>query len=122
MDKVKLYHLIHGDIREFVSLDIKNCINMKFSNGGQLLACVDLKEISIFRTYQAGVEPPKRMPGPSPHVSAMDFNYNDTFLTMVSRDGFIQKYDLVKYDKCGECVIDKSCHFTSVIFSQEHVP
>jgi WD40 repeat protein len=51
IDKVKIYHLMQSEIRMYKSLDIKNCHTMKFSNGGQLLACVDLKDISIFNSY-----------------------------------------------------------------------
>lgn len=90
---------------------------MKFSNGGQLLACVDLKDISIFNSYT--LDKPKKQPGPSGQVSNIDFNDNDTLLTVVSRDGFIQKYDLTKgAAKTGECIIDKTCSFSSVIYSK----
>lgn len=48
IDKVKIYHLMQAELREFQVLDIKNCHIMKFSNGGQILACVDIKDISLF--------------------------------------------------------------------------
>lgn len=52
-------------------------------------------------------------------MSNIDFNDNDTLLTVVSKDGFIQKYDLTKgAAKTGECVIDKTCSFSSVIYSK----
>ena len=117
IDKVKIYHLMQSEIRMYKSLDIKNCHTMKFSNGGQLLACVDLKDISIFNSYT--LDKPKKQPGPSGQVSNIDFNDNDTLLTVVSRDGFIQKYDLTKgAAKTGECIIDKTCSFSSVIYSK----
>ena len=117
IDKVKIYHLMQSEIRMYKALDIKNCHTMKFSNGGQLLACVDLKDISIFNSYT--LDKPKKQPGPSSQVSNIDFNDNDTLLTVVSRDGFIQKYDLTKgAAKTGECIIDKTCSFSSVIYSK----
>ena len=117
IDKVKIYHLMQSEIRLYRSLDIKNCHVMKFSNGGQLLACVDLKDISIFNSYT--LDKPKKTPGPSNMVSNIDFNDNDTLLTVVSKDGFIQKYDLLKNAaKTGECIIDKVCSFSSVIYSK----
>jgi WD40 repeat protein len=33
-DKVKVYHLLKTDIREYRSLDIKNCNILRFSKGG----------------------------------------------------------------------------------------
>ena len=67
IDRVKIYHLMQSDIREYRSLDIKNCHTMKFSQGGQYLACIDLKDISIFHSFV--LEKPKKMPCPSNQVS-----------------------------------------------------
>jgi len=61
-DKVKIYHLLDSDIREYRVLDLKSCHKVEFSNGGQYLACVDLKEISVFYSYT--LEKPKKMPVP----------------------------------------------------------
>ena len=94
IDKVKIYHLLENDIREYRVLDIKSCHNLKFSNGGHYLACIDLKDLSIF--YSFSLEKPRKMPCPNSLVSNLDFNENDTIVTVVSRDGFIQKYDLLK--------------------------
>ena len=58
------------------------------------------------------------MPSPSPQVNNLSFNYNDTVISVVSKDGFVQMYDLVKFIKTGECVIDKACNFKRCIFSQ----
>jgi hypothetical protein len=40
-------------------------------------------------------------------VSQIDFNYDDSIITVVSKDGFIRKYDIIKDTKSGEGVIDK---------------
>ena len=116
IDKVKIYHLLDDQYREYRVLDIKNCHSVKFSNGGQYLACVDLKEISIYYSYT--LEKPRKMPCPSAHVNNLAFNYNDTQISCVSKDGFVQKYDLNKFIKTGECVIDKACNFKKCIFTQ----
>lgn len=34
IDKVKIYHLLDTEIREYRVLDLKNCHKIKFSNGG----------------------------------------------------------------------------------------
>ncbi len=41
IDKVRVMHVLHDDLREFRILEIKNCTRMKFSNGGQFLALTD---------------------------------------------------------------------------------
>lgn len=34
MDKVRIMHILHDELREFRTLEIKNCVKMKFSTGG----------------------------------------------------------------------------------------
>lgn len=50
-DKVKVFHLMQQDIRLFVTLDIARVHLIKFSNGGQILACVDHKDINLYQSY-----------------------------------------------------------------------
>ena len=78
---------------------------MKFSNGGQVLACVGVKDINLFYTF--ALDKPRKLACPSNLVSQIDFNYDDSIITVVSKDGFIRKYDIVKDTKSGEGVIDK---------------
>ena len=87
-DKVKIYHLLQSDIREYRVLDIKNCHSMKFSKGGQFLACIDLKDVHIFYSFTLE-KVGNKIACPSYQVSNLDFNENDTVLTVCSRDGFI---------------------------------
>ena len=42
IESVCVYHLLQGSIREYRKLDIKNCHTLKFSNGGHMLACVNM--------------------------------------------------------------------------------
>jgi WD40 repeat protein len=95
IDKVKIYHLLDNEFREYRVIDQKNCHKVKFSNGGHFLVCVDFKEISVFFSFT--LERLAKMPCPSPHVTNLCFNHNDTIITVVSRDGFVQKYDLLKF-------------------------
>ena len=41
VDKVRIMHVLHDELREFRTLEIKNCNRLKFSNGGQFLALTD---------------------------------------------------------------------------------
>ena len=114
-DNVRIYHLLDSEFREYRSLGLKGCSKLKFSNGGQYLACVDLKEISILYSYT--LEKPKKIQCFS-GVNSMAFNFNDTIVTVASKDGFLQKYDLTKFQKTPESVIDKKCNFKHCIFVQ----
>lgn len=87
IDKVRVYHLMQSEIREYRTLDLKNCHTVKFSNGGQLLVCIDFKEISIFNSYY--LDKPRKMQTPSSLVRNIDFNENDTIMIVVSKDGFV---------------------------------
>ena len=49
-------------------------------------------------------------------VSALAFNERDTAIGMVSQDGFVYRYDLVKYRYIGEGVIDRNVEYKSVMF------
>jgi WD40 repeat protein len=80
-DKVKIYHLLDSDIREYRVLDIKNQHLIKFSKGGQYLACVDQKDISIYFSYT--LEKPKKY-SHSGNISSLDFNDDDTIFTISS--------------------------------------
>ena len=75
IDKVKVYHLMQSEIREYRSLDIKNCHTMKFSNGGQLLACCDYKDLHVFNSYTLDRYTDKKDTKlPSTQVNYIDFN------------------------------------------------
>ena len=104
------------EFRLYRELEVKNCHTIKFSNKGQYLACVDLKEINIFYSYS--LERPRKMQSPSQNVTNLCFNHNDTIISVVSRDGFVQKYDLLKFSKTGESIIDKQCNFRQCMFAQ----
>lgn len=116
IDKVKIYHLLDNDIREYRVLEAKGQHLIKFSNGGQYLACVDQKDLSVYYSYT--LEKPRKISCP-PDVSNLDFNDNDTLITISSKLGYIQKYDLTKVTKFGDGIIAKVWNFSSCIFTKD---
>ena len=113
-DNVRIYHLLDSEFREYRSLGLKGCSKLKFSNGGQYLACVDLKDISVYYSYT--LEKPKKTQCFS-GVNSLAFNNNDTIVTAAS-NGYLQKYDLTLFQiqKTGESIINKTCNFKHCIF------
>jgi len=88
IDQVCVYHLEQGQIREYRKLDIKNCHTLKFSNGGHLLACVNMNQIQLYHSYI--LDPPKVSATRSSNVNSIEFNEDDTSICVVCRDGFLQ--------------------------------
>lgn len=109
IDKVKVVHIMDSEFRDYREIDIKNCKQVKFSNGGHLLTCVDNKDINVFNFFN--YSRPHKMQSPSGKVTDLCFNHDDTVMTVVTEDGFIQKYDLVKFIKTGENFINKKFKF-----------
>lgn len=116
IDKVKIVHIMDSEFRDYREIDIKNCKQVKFSNGGHLLTCVDNKDINVFNFFN--YSRPHKMQSPSGKVTDLCFNHDDTVMTVVTEDGFIQKYDLVKFIKTGENFINKKFKFQSCMFSK----
>jgi len=46
----------------------------------------------------------------------MAFNENDSVLSLVSSDGFHQRYDLISLKKRGEAFIDKNIEYRDVVY------
>ena len=51
IDKIRIYHILHDELRHFKSIDIKNCGLMRFNSGGNLFFVVDGKNLAIFNSY-----------------------------------------------------------------------
>ncbi|MFN9910909.1 MAG: hypothetical protein ACK56F_33195, partial [bacterium] len=56
-DKIRIFHLIYNDLRIYREIGLKNCCQIRFSNGGHLLACASPKpktqnyDISIYQAH-----------------------------------------------------------------------
>lgn len=37
-DKLRVFHVLHGELRVYKELVVKNCTQIKYSNGGHMLA------------------------------------------------------------------------------------
>lgn len=89
-DKIRIYHVLHDDLRIFRNIERKFCTKIKFSNGGQWLACAVQKNLYIYRSYTLECVFSEKTS--SSHVTDMKFTRNDTCLCMVSADGFMQRW------------------------------
>ena len=51
IDKIRLYHILHDELRHYRNLEIKNCSKMRFNTGGNLFFVVDQKNVMIYNAY-----------------------------------------------------------------------
>lgn len=89
-DKIRIYHVLHDDLRIFRNIERKFCSKIKFSNGGQWLACIVQKHIYIYRSYTLECVFSEKIS--SAHITDMKFTKNDTCLCIVTADGFMQRW------------------------------
>jgi hypothetical protein len=115
IDRVRVCHVLDDELREYRSLDHRSCNKMKFSSGGQYLIIVEQKNFFIYASYT--LECLAKIKCPSPFISSIAFNDNDTYFGMVSGDGFVYRYDLLNF-KMKEGSIDRACDFRSCMFIQ----
>lgn len=87
---------------------------MKFSSGGQYLVVVEQKNFFVYASYT--LECLSRIKSPSPFITSLSFNDNDTYFALVSADGFVYRFDLLTFKIKGEGSIDRACDFRSCIF------
>lgn len=118
IERVMICHILHDELRTFLTLEIKNCSKMKFSNGGQYLALTDQKNLFLYASYTMENLLPNNKPikCPSTSISQIAFNEKDTFMVLISNDGFVFRFDLITFQKKGECNIERFVDFKACIF------
>jgi len=115
-DKIRIYHILHDDLRIFRNIERKFCSKIKFSYGGQYLACIVQKHMYIYKSYTLECIFSEKIS--SSQVTDLRFSKNDTCLCIVTADGFIQRWI---YDNgfqklndgliCEKSVDFRSCQF-----------
>ena len=115
-DQIRLYHILHPDLKEFNSYDHKNTKRIRFSSGGQYFVAIDGKNMRVFSTYS--LEQVKVLQIPPSPISTISFNFNDSRLVFISEDGQIQSFDLEEWKKVGENRNDRAFSYKNAVFVQ----
>ena len=115
-DKIRIYHILHDDLRIFRNIERKYCSKIKFSYGGQYLVCIVQKHLYIYKSYTLECIFSEKIS--SSHVTDIRFSKNDTCLCLVSADGFMQRwiYDNGFQKLNDGAVSNKSVDFRSCQF------
>lgn len=118
-DQIRLYHILHPDLKQFNSHEHKNTKRIRFSQGGQYYVAIDGKRMRVFSTYSLEEVRSLQIP-PSP-ISTISFNYNDSRLVFISEDGQIQSFDLEEWKKVGENRNDRAFSYKNAVYLQHEM-
>lgn len=116
-DKIRIYHVLHDDLRIFRNIEGKHCSKIKFSNGGQWLACIVQKFLYIYRAYTLECVFIEKLS--SAQITDLRFSKNDTCCCLVTADGFVQRWIYAdnEFQKLNDGAIsNKSLDFRSCQF------
>jgi cilia- and flagella-associated protein 57 len=95
-DKLVLYNLSGGRLRQQEKqFSAKNCLDIKFSNGGHLFAAVNRNDVDVYNFYTH--ECPESMKFSQNHnksINCIDWFDNDMGFTSCGADGYIYFVDL----------------------------
>lgn len=119
-DQIRLYHILHPDLKQFNQYDLKNTKQIKFSSGGQYL-CVIESKVHIFNTYT--LERVRILQIPPNSMSTIHFNFNDSRIVFISAEGQLQNYDLgEEFNKIGELISDRLFVYKNALFLSHNDP
>lgn len=51
IDRIRMYHILHDELRHYKNIELKNVQKMKFSVGGHFFFAADSKTIYVFNSY-----------------------------------------------------------------------
>jgi WD40 repeat protein len=117
-DKLRFMNILGNDIREAKSFHVRNCSEVKFSNGGQFFAAVHGNVINVYSTYT--LQQTVSLRGHSGKVRSVFWVEDDTRLISTGMDGAIYEYTLANESKVVHHY-NKACEFTSVVHDGKSV-
>lgn len=125
MDKIRIYHILHDELRHFRNIEVKNCSKMKFSNGGQYFVAVHDEYILIYQSYT--LERLHKFPSLSKNIHEIKFSARDECMAAVTKEGYIYRWvcvdnfrrlnDQSEYQDKGTDM--KALHFTQNHYGDE---
>ena len=90
---------------------------MKFSSGGQYLWAVDQKNMIVYSTFT--LEKLKVIQCISNQISCLAFNPDDSQISLISYDGFFQRYSQILFSKEGDQDLCKTNEYKACVYLPE---
>lgn len=119
-EQIRLYHLLHPEIKQFNSFELKNIKKIRFSAGGQYFCAVDHKNIYIFHTYS--LKQVRNLVIPPNQMNSISFSFDDSRIVFISADGILQNFDLNDFGRIGENRIDRAYSYKSALYVSHDDP
>lgn len=95
IDKIRLYHILHDELRHYRSLEIKSSNLMRFNSGGNFLFIVDQKNVLIYNAYTLVKLHQIRCTSES--VTDIVFGDRDSSFALITPDGFLGRYRMPSF-------------------------
>jgi WD40 repeat protein len=117
-DKLRLLNLLMDDIRAVREFNIKQCREVRFSNGGQYLAAANNNMVQVYHTYSCELIVTLR--GHNAKVRSLTWKSNDKQLLTCGMDGSVILWDVLKPGgpKVSEHMVSR-VHYSSVAWAGE---
>ena len=101
-DRIIMCNILSNSISLFKSISIKQCNEIRFSNGGHFFACVantpNTSNVHVFDFYTGEVSERMMFSGHLGRVMSIDWFSNDMGFTTCGSDGFIYFFDHYAYE------------------------
>eukprot|EP00760_Papus_ankaliazontas_P029336 PhM_4_TR420/c0_g1_i1/m.15018 len=124
-DRLRFMNLYGDDIREFKAFQIRQCMECKFSVGGQYFAAVNVNTIQIYNTYTCDATPIGHLRGPNQRVRSIYWCGitplpTDTRLVSCGLDGSIYDWNIREMRKEND-VTDKKYSYHACVADDKMV-
>ena len=113
-DKIQFMNVFSNELKTFKSISIKNCIEIQFSNGGHLVACMNLFSIQVFNFWTCHCPEEYNFKIHAGKVKSITWYEDDSGFISSGMDGAVYHWDLKDNNSQNNEWIDKSTTFTSV--------
>jgi WD40 repeat protein len=97
IDKIRLYHILHDELRAYKTIEVKNCQRMRFNPGGNFFFVVDGKNVIIYNAYT--LQRLHQIKATPEGVSDIVFggDRDSSSFAIVTPDGFLGRYRLPNF-------------------------
>lgn len=91
-DSLRFINLLMDEMRSFKDFPVKNCHEVRFSNGGQYFAAANNSVIQLFSTYTC--EMIGNLRGHKGKVRSLTWNHDDSSIVSTGADGLVYEWKL----------------------------